>query len=61
LTWHRAVCSPLVAEDRPAPQARSPLTREPLKLHYFPNIALRQRIKAHSAEELRVAETVRVA
>ena len=34
----------------------SPLTREPLQPHFFPNVALRQRIESHADDELRVAE-----
>ena len=34
----------------------SPLTREPLQPHVFPNVALRKRIESHADDELRVAE-----
>ena len=39
----------------------SPLTREPLQPHFFPNIALRQRIESHADDELRVAEAAAAA
>ena len=34
----------------------SPLTREPLQPHFFPNVALRQRIESHADDGLRVVE-----
>ena len=39
----------------------SPLTREPLQPHFFPNVALRQRIERHANDELRVAEAAAAA
>ena len=39
----------------------SPLTREPLQPHFFPNVALRQRIESHADDELRVAEAAAAA
>ena len=39
----------------------SPLTREPLQPHFFPNVALRQRIESHADDDLRVAEAAAAA
>ena len=39
----------------------SPLTRELLQPHFFPNVALRQRIESHADDELRVAEAAAAA
>ena len=54
-TYERSAITALLARDG---ETRSPLTREVLLGHLFPNHALRRRMQEYEEEMMKVAETV---
>ena len=52
-TYERSAIAAVLQSANPV----SPLTREPLEAHVFPNRALKERITEHEEEVLRIAAT----